>query len=166
MKYVVRVGERELAVTVAGGAVQLGGHSYEARLESVDGSPVRILTVGAEVRRVVVRRGAERGRYTLWIDGNRFDVEALDERTHAIRGLSSTAVASSGPAPVVAPMPGLIVRVNVAPGDAVRAGQGVVVIEAMKMENELRATRDGTVAGVHAREGASVDAGTLLVVIQ
>jgi pyruvate carboxylase subunit B len=166
MKYVVRVGERELAVNVAGGAVQLGGHSYEARLESVDGSPVRILTVGAEVRRVVVRRGAERGRYTLWIDGNRFDVEALDERTHAIRGLSSTAVASSGPAPVVAPMPGLIVRVNVAPGDAVRAGQGVVVIEAMKMENELRAAAAGTVKAVLVQAGAAVEKGAVLVQLE
>ena len=66
---------------------------------------------------------------------------------------------------VVASMPGKVVRVLVSPGDVVRARQGLVVVEAMKMENELRAARDGTVAEVHAREGASVDAGALLVVI-
>jgi biotin carboxyl carrier protein len=62
-------------------------------------------------------------------------------------------------------MPGKIVRVLVKPGDPVRARQGLVVIEAMKMENELRAARDGTVTEVQAREAMSVDAGTVLVVI-
>ena len=74
--------------------------------------------------------------------------------------------AGAGPQRIVAPMPGKIVRVGVAPGEAVRARQTVVVIEAMKMENELKAARDGTVAELHAQEGASVDAGALLVVIQ
>jgi biotin carboxyl carrier protein len=63
-------------------------------------------------------------------------------------------------------MPGKIVRVVVRPGDAVRARQTVVVIEAMKMENELRAARDGTVGELHAREGAPVVAGELLAVIR
>jgi len=67
---------------------------------------------------------------------------------------------------VVAPMPGKVVRVLVGPGEAVRARQPLVVVEAMKMENELRAGRDGTVAEIHAREGTSVDAGALLIVIQ
>jgi biotin carboxyl carrier protein len=74
--------------------------------------------------------------------------------------------AGAGPQRIVAPMPGKIVRVSVAPGEAVVARQTIVVIEAMKMENELKAGRDGTVGELHAREGASVDAGALLVVIQ
>jgi biotin carboxyl carrier protein len=74
--------------------------------------------------------------------------------------------AGAGPQRIVAPMPGKIVRVGVKPGEAVRARQTVVVIEAMKMENELKAGRDGTVGELHAREGASVEAGVLLVVIQ
>jgi biotin carboxyl carrier protein len=73
---------------------------------------------------------------------------------------------ASGPQRLVAPMAGKIVRVPVAAGDRVRAGQPLVVVEAMKMENELRAVRDGIVADIHAREGMSVDAGELLVVIQ
>jgi biotin carboxyl carrier protein len=63
-------------------------------------------------------------------------------------------------------MPGKVVRVLVKAGDAVTARQPVVVVEAMKMENELRASRDGTVAEIHVREGMSVDAGALLLVIQ
>ena len=72
----------------------------------------------------------------------------------------------SGPQRLVAPMPGKIVRVGVTPGESVRARQTVVVIEAMKMENELRSGRDGTVDELHAREGALVEAGELLVVIR
>ena len=67
---------------------------------------------------------------------------------------------------MTAPMPGKVVRVLVEAGDAIVARQPLVVVEAMKMENELRAGRDGTVAEVHACEGVSVDAGALLVVIQ
>ena len=71
-----------------------------------------------------------------------------------------------GPQRIVAPMPGKIVRVAVTPGATVRARQTVVVIEAMKMENELRSGRDGTVGELQAREGALVEAGELLVVIR
>ena len=76
------------------------------------------------------------------------------------------AQAGSGPQRIVAPMPGKIVRVLVKIGEAVRARQPLVVVEAMKMENDLRADRDGTVAEIHAREGTSVDAGVLLVVVE
>jgi len=72
----------------------------------------------------------------------------------------------TGPQRVVAPMPGKIVRVLVHNGQAVVTRQPIVVVEAMKMENELRAGRDGTVAEIHAQEGQSVDAGALLVIIQ
>lgn len=73
---------------------------------------------------------------------------------------------ATGPQRLTAPMPGKVVRVLVAPGETVKARQPVVVVEAMKMENELRAGRDGTVTEVQVREGMSVDAGALLLVIQ
>lgn len=72
----------------------------------------------------------------------------------------------SGPQKVVAPMPGKIVRVLVKAGDEVKARQGLVVVEAMKMENELRAARDGRVREVVVGEGQSVDAGSLLLVVE
>jgi biotin carboxyl carrier protein len=71
----------------------------------------------------------------------------------------------SGPQQVVAPMPGKIVRVLVTGGESVRARQGLVVVEAMKMENELRAGRDGTVSEIRVREGESVEAGAPLLII-
>ena len=74
--------------------------------------------------------------------------------------------AAAGPQRIAAPMPGKVVRVLVQSGEAVHARQPLLVVEAMKMENELRASREGTVAEIHAQEGQSVDAGALLVVIQ
>ena len=74
--------------------------------------------------------------------------------------------AAGGVERVTAPMPGRIVKVLVKPGDRVTARQGLVVIEAMKMENELRASRDGQIKDVHVSEGDLVEAGRLLTVIE
>jgi biotin carboxyl carrier protein len=70
-----------------------------------------------------------------------------------------------GPARLVSPMPGRVVRVLCAPGGEVAAGQGLLVVEAMKMENEIRAPRAGVVGEVAVREGQAVEAGALLVVV-
>jgi biotin carboxyl carrier protein len=72
----------------------------------------------------------------------------------------------SGPHRVVAPMPGKVVRVLVKPGDEVKPKQGLVVVEAMKMENELKSARAGRVRDVFVVEGRSVDAGTVLVIVE
>ena len=73
--------------------------------------------------------------------------------------------AANGAQRIIAPMPGKVVKVLVAVGDAVESRQGLVVVEAMKMENELTATRAGTVTEVAVTEGTSVEAGRLLVVV-
>ena len=76
------------------------------------------------------------------------------------------AAQGTGPQRITAPMPGKIVRVLVKAGDEVKARQGLVVVEAMKMENELRAGRDGRVRDVSVVEGQSVDAGAMLLVVE
>ena len=163
MKYIVEVNGRRVEVALEATGVHVDGAPVAAHLADVEGTPVRVVTIGDEVHRVVARREPGRGRYTLWMDGFRFEVEALDERTRAIRELSGGADAPTGPAPLKAPMPGLIVRVNVQPGDRVQAGQGLVVMEAMKMENELRALAAGTVKAVAVAPGTAVEKGALLV---
>jgi pyruvate carboxylase subunit B len=163
MKYAVDVNGETIEVDLETTGVTIGGETLEAHLAELEGTPVRLITIGNEVHRVVVRRGESRGRYTLWVDGFRYEVEALDERTRAIRDLSGASAAASGPTPLKAPMPGLVVRVSVQSGDVVVAGQGLVVMEAMKMENELRASSPGRVKSVHVRPGTAVDKGTLLI---
>ena len=166
MKYIVRVGSEEHEVSLEGASVQIDGEPVAARVLPVEGTPVRLVTLGNAIHRVVARRAGARGVYTLWLDGYRFEVEALDERTHTIRAMSAAAAGPTGPAPLVAPMPGLIVRVHVSVGDQVQAGQALVVMEAMKMENELRATAAGTVKQVHAAPGAAVEKGALLIALE
>jgi pyruvate carboxylase subunit B len=167
LKYVVDVnGERRAVVLESSNAAYENEKSQHAELSDIEGSPVRMIRFGTSVYRVVAQKREGRGRYTLWVDGYRFEVEALDERTRTIRDISAANTGPSGPAPVVAPMPGLIVRINVAVGDKVEAGQGVVVMEAMKMENELRATGAGTVKSIEVAAGMAVEKGAVLVSLE
>lgn len=164
MKYFVKVGEREIELDLEADRVAVrDGDVVDARVSDVEGTPVRLVTIGDEVHRVIARRGETRGKYTLWLDGFRYEVEALDERSRAIRELSGASSALSGPAPLKAPMPGMIVRVAVQVGDQVVPGQSLVVMEAMKMENELRATAAATVKAVLATAGTAVEKGALLL---
>jgi len=163
MKYIVMLNGGRHEVSLDGSSARFGEQTAPARVADIENTPVRVVTIGTEVHRVIVRRRQGRGTYTLWVDGYRFDAEALDERTRAIRDITATTAKPTGPAPVVAPMPGLIVRLNVAPGDTVSAGQGLVVMEAMKMENELRASASGVVGAIHVAVGAAVEKGAILV---
>lgn len=140
-----------------------GGPPVAAHLEDVDGTPVRLVTIGTTVHRVTARRDGPRGRYVLRFDGRRYQADALDERTRAIRDLAAANRAGAGPVPLVAPMPGLVVRVHVAAGDRVEAGAPLVSVEAMKMENELRAVAAGTVRRVLVAPGTAVEKGAPLV---
>ena len=133
VKYVVEVANETIEVEIDGDRITVDGAQVTAHIAELPGTPIVLLTVGDTVSRVAVTRGDQRGRYTLSVDGRRFEAEALDERTRAIRQLSAAMSAPAGPAPLTAPMPGLIVRVNVEPGASVQPGQGLVVMEAMKM---------------------------------
>jgi biotin carboxyl carrier protein len=166
LKYVVAINGESREVSLDADGVRYEGELLDVELGDPEGSPIRVVKIGNEMYRAVVQKREGRGTYTIWVDGHRFDVEALDERTRTIRELSAAAEGPTGPAPVKAPMPGLIVRVNVQVGDEVQAGQGVVVMEAMKMENELRATGAGRVRAVHATPGAAVEKGALLVELE
>jgi pyruvate carboxylase subunit B len=155
-----------VAVEVEAGEIRVNGELVRAELTRVDGTPVWQLVLGTEVHRLAVVPGAGRGHYRVSTDGHRLDVEALDERTRAIRELTAKPGGASGPAPLVAPMPGLVVRVNVTVGDTVQPGQGLVVMEAMKMENELRASAAGTVTAVRVMAGSAVEKGAVLVEVE
>ena len=163
MNYIVDVNGRRVEVELDGPKATINGKSNSVSLIDVEGTPVFLLRVGDEVHRVLAKRGSERGRWTIDVDGVRFDVEALDERRRAISDLTAATDAAAGPKPLIAPMPGLVVRVQVKVGDVVSAGQGLVVVEAMKMENELRAISDGVVLSIRAEQGAPVEKGAILV---
>jgi pyruvate carboxylase subunit B len=165
MKYLVTVGGRRFAVVVDGDHVEVDGRAVSARLEPVAGTPqIRLHLDGVPHGLAVDGRG-EAG-WRLVDHGSVRDVLAIDERTAHIRSLASTAGRANHGGIIRAPMPGLVTRIQVAPGDRVRAGQGVVVLEAMKMENELKAPADGVVDRIEASLGQPVDKGAVLVVLR
>ncbi|HVT37732.1 MAG TPA: biotin/lipoyl-containing protein [Gemmatimonadaceae bacterium] len=167
MRYIVDIDGRRVEVGLNSDLASVdGGLPRKVGLADVAGTPVRLVMIGDEARevhRVIAHRDGARGRYVLRIDGHRYGIEALDERTRAIRDVSRAARSAQGTRPLTAPMPGLVVRVHVAPGDLVTAGQSIVVMEAMKMENELRAPAAGKVKAVRATIGAAVEKGVVLV---
>ncbi|WP_434480733.1 biotin/lipoyl-containing protein [Gemmatimonas sp.] len=163
MKYLVDINGERITVELEGAHATVDGARHDVSLTHVAGTPVRLVRVGEQVHRVVARRGASRGLWQLDVDGTRVEAEALDERLRAIKDLTAASAVASGPAPLLAPMPGLVVRVAVSVGDTVSAGQGLVMIEAMKMENELRATAPGVVTAVRAKAGEAVNKGAVLV---
>jgi biotin carboxyl carrier protein len=97
------------------------------------------------------------------VDGQRIEIEVYDPRNFRSGGKLGSA---DGPQEVAAPMPGKVVRVLVAAGDAVEAGQGVVVVEAMKMQNEVKSPKAGTIREIRTRADATVAAGEILLVIE
>lgn len=99
--------------------------------------------------------------FAVQVRGDRFDVDIED----AVKGAAPGKMAHSGPLRLTAPMPGKIVKVLVGLGESVEAGRGVLVMEAMKMENELKAVRPGTVQEIRVKEGQAVETGALLLVI-
>jgi biotin carboxyl carrier protein len=136
---------RELPVDVVQGqdgvlSLLLGGRSYEVKQESIAGES-----------QVVV-------------DQERFPVSVRDPRS--FRSRRPAAEAAHGVKKITAPMPGKIVRLLAAEGSAVEAGQSVIVIEAMKMQNELKAPKNGVIRRIKVAEGAAVEAGQSLAEVE
>ena len=114
-------------------------------------------------------------KYRVTVNGTAYEIE-LEELTGAAPApAAATAAPALAPAPaaapaggeqVTSPMPGTILSINVAAGDTVKRGQVLMVLEAMKMENEIMCPCDGKIASVNTSKGASVESGTLLCVIQ
>lgn len=162
MKYFVTIQGREIEVDVDGDRVRVEGREATAHLLRVPDTPLRHLLVDQESLTLSVER-RERGEWQLGVAGSRYEARVVDERTRHIESLTGGAQTRSGPAVLRAPMPGLVVRVLSTEGEAVEPGQGLVVLEAMKMENELRATAPGVVQAVRVAPGQAVEKGQVLM---
>lgn len=161
---------RRVDVDRADGAwlVSVDGRHQVADVTLINGTWSLILGAG-DARRsyeiTIAESAAAPGSLSVHI-GGRVVTAVVDTRGGAPGRRQDSGASAQGPRQITAPMPGKVVRLLVQRGHTVAASQGVVVVEAMKMENELRAPRAGTVAEVKVAEGASVDAGTVLVVIE
>lgn len=160
--------------------VAIDGKNYRLELQRADGDWVcRIDGRRVEVDAVLARPDVlslrvgnqafevkcERvgGELHLWVGSRRFAVEVRDPRS--LRGRARSAD-DHGPKKLTAPMPGRVVRVLVTQGAEVEAGSGVLVVEAMKMQNEIKSPKKGTIQKILASEGAAVNAGDVLAIVE
>ena len=138
----------------------------------LDGKPVEIdavlprrdvLSILIQGKAYEIKRERSATDLHLWVGSARYGVQLRDPRS-----LRSRAGADDGKGPrkLVAPMPGKIVRVLAPENSAVEAGQGVLVVEAMKMQNEIKSPKKGVVRKMVATEGANVNAGDVLAVVE
>ena len=134
----------------------------EVEVDAVLARPdVLSLRIGNQAYEVKCERVA--GDMHLWVGSERFAAEVRDPRS--LRG-RVRAVDDHGPKKLTAPMPGKIVRVLVSEGSAVEAGSGVLVVEAMKMQNELKSPKKGTIQKILVSEGTAVNAGDVLAIVE
>ena len=168
MQYEVEVGGRRLHVVVPrsgdGFAVSVDGHTRQVDAARIDAHTLSLVVDGMWSKEVSIAADPASGQLNVHVGATPVSVTLNGRRRWGRR--DEGAGATAGPQRLAAPMPGKVVRVLVKAGDVVASRQPVIVVEAMKMENELRAGREGTVAEVHVREGMSVEAGALLLVIQ
>ena len=168
-------------------SVEFAAGEHELAVEKLDGNRIRVTRAG-RTRVYEAVKIAGNGRASSWsllpegggaaalidVDGAAPDLTVtVDNRSMPLKLHTARAkvagraapAARSGPSAVQSPMPGKVVKVLVAAGDEVKSGQGVVVVEAMKMENELKAPRDGKVKSVSVKEGQAVEAGQTLATL-
>jgi biotin carboxyl carrier protein len=162
MKYVVLLDGQAIEVEVEGDRVTIDGQAHSATLGVIPGTPLRRLLIDGRPLTLSVE-AVGRGRWALTPKGERWEMEVLDERTRHIRSLAGSGDQRRAAGVLKAPMPGLVVRVQVQPGAQVDAGEPLVVLEAMKMENELKAGAPGTVKSVRVAPGEAVEKGQVLV---
>ena len=146
----------------------MDGEALEAHLAAIPGTPQHHLLLGGDSWTVAAQLldGGPVSRWVLGAAGERCEVDVVDDRTRQIQALTAGRTPVAGGNTVKAPMPGLVIRIAVERGQRVEAGAGLVVVEAMKMENELRAPRPGVVTAVHVAIGQPVEKGTALVTVE
>ena len=162
MKYFVSVNGRQVEIELEGGRVTVDGAVHQAALIPVPGTPLRQLLLGDRTL-VFSVESPGRGAWLLGHHGDRWELEVVDERTRHIRTLTGEGQRRVGGGVLRAPMPGLVVRVLVEPGQRVPADGGVVVLEAMKMENQLKAPAEAVVKSIRVGPGSVVEKGEVLV---
>jgi biotin carboxyl carrier protein len=123
-----------------------------------------VLSVLIEGKVYEIKRERSGADTHLWVGNARYAAELRDPRS--LRSRRDSAGDAKGPRKLVAPMPGKVVRVLVPEKTAVEAGQGVVVVEAMKMQNEIKSPKKGVVQKLVAVEGANVNAGDVLAIVE
>ncbi len=162
MRYITTVeGKQFLVEIIDEKHVNVDGKVYEVDFESVSGQPVYSLIVDGKSHEGYATRVED-----LWqvlLRGRLYPITVEDEREKRLRSAAGGGVAETGEFHLRAPMPGLVVAIPVEEGQAVKRGQVLVILESMKMQNELKSPRDGAVGRVRVKAGETVEQKQILL---
>lgn len=164
MKYYTKVNEKEYLIEIGEDdeiLVNDAPYTIDFKILPVSGL-ASLLINNYSLEAVVEERDSH---WEVLTKGELYNVHVQDERAFRLAQARGTEVTDSGETAVKAPMPGLIIKVLVAEGDSIEKGDQVVILESMKMENELKSPRDGVVTAVKTDAGDSVEKDQVLVVI-
>jgi pyruvate carboxylase subunit B len=162
MKYIATVKGREYIIEIdTDRGILIDGEPHEVDYRQLPASGIMSLLMNHRSIAAVVEERAD--HWEVLIAGELYTVAVQDERAYRLERMRSTGLSVDGEAIITSPMPGIIVAVPVAVGDTVQRGDKVVILESMKMENELRAPCDGIVTHVHVATGANVEKDQLLI---
>lgn len=171
MKYVTSVGAaddpaaaRKFIIDLnREGEVVVDGKPRVLDLQPIDNDGLFSLLIDGRSFEALVEEGD--GEYRVLINGTQYQVQVVDERSKRLAEAAGAFTPASGEINLKSPMPGLIVAIPVKEGDAIKKGQVILVLESMKMENELKASRDGTIASIKVQARQAVEQGQVLIVI-
>lgn len=156
MKYITIVEDKQFIVEIVDEKhVRVDDKLYEIDFESVSGQPVYSLIVDGKSHESYVYQDDD--NWQVLLRGRLFPVTVEDEREKRLRAAAGGGVAETGEFHLRAPMPGLVVAIPVAEGQEIKRGQVILILESMKMQNELKAPRDGTIGRIRVKPGESVE---------
>ena len=156
MKYITTIDDKQYTVEIIDDKhVSVDGKVYEIDFESVSGQPVYSLIVDGRSHESYIYQGDD--NWQVLMRGRLYPVQVEDEREKRLRAAAGGGVAETGEFHLRAPMPGLVVAIPVTEGQEIKRGQVILILESMKMQNELKAPRDGTLGRVRVKVGESVE---------
>jgi biotin carboxyl carrier protein len=156
MKYITTIDDRQFTVEIIDDKhVSVDGKVYEIDFESVAGQPVYSLIVDGRSHESYIYQGDD--NWQVLLQGRLYPVKVEDEREKRLRAAAGGGVAETGEFHLRAPMPGLVVTLPVMEGQEVKRGQVILILESMKMQNELKAPRDGVIGRIRVKPGESVE---------
>jgi pyruvate carboxylase subunit B len=169
----ITVDKEVFTVEIDGEAVAVNGRNYNVDAVSMGAGNMSLLIDGTVSYAYVVsgflhpsQHHVETGKpFQINVDSHIHDVVVDDQRSVLLKTLQKSQVRSTGPAEIIAPMPGLVAKILVSTGEGVKQGQGIIILEAMKMENEIRTTQAGSVNEILVQPGQAVEKGEILVKI-
>ena len=165
MKYISTINDTEYSIEIIDERhISVNGKNFIVDFNSVSGQPVYSLLLDGKSYEGFVYPGDD--EWEVLLMGRQFPVKVEDEREKRLRAAAGGSVSEAGEFHLRSPMPGMVVSIPVEEGQAVDKGQVLLILESMKMQNELKAPRDGTVSRIRVKSGESVEQRQILLSVQ